>query len=341
MGDAVGAAVQLGVSEGDALAGHGNVVRVRGGPGFDQLMGTQGIRSFCRVDSGAAIPVQQGGLLLGSVEHAQVGQGHTWVAADGLQQIQPVAAETLDGRGVEQFGGVDERRVDALVAFDGVEHQVELGGLFVPDQRFDAQPRKVPALRVATVALVVEHHLEQRRVAQAALHAQAIDQLLERQVLMGLCAECRGLDLGQQLPKRLVGPGLAAQHLGVDEKAQQVFHVLAGAVGNRHADANVLLATVAMQQRLQCCHQQHEQGAAFAAGQLAQLRGQRSGDFQLDAGALLARDRRATAVGRQLQWRVFIAQLFAPVIELTLGLAGLQPQALPTGEVGVLNAWFR
>ncbi|MCY1452958.1 hypothetical protein D9M71_699220 [compost metagenome] len=96
-----------------------------------------------------------------------------------------------------------------------------------------------------------------------------------------------------------------------------------------------------MQQRLQCRHQQHEQGAAFAAGQLAQLRGQRSGDFQLDAGTLLARDRRATAVGRQLQWRVFIAQLFAPVIELTLGLAGLQPQALPAGEVGVLNARFR
>ncbi|MNO51521.1 hypothetical protein D3C76_419170 [compost metagenome] len=340
MGDAVGAAVQFGVSEGDAVAGHGDVVRVRGGLGFDQLMGAQQVRLIA-VQPGSAIPVEQCGLLLGGVEHAQVRQGNRAVSANRLQQVQPVPAETLDGRGVEQLGGVDERRVDALVALDGVEHQVELGGFLIPDQRFDAQPRQVPALRAATVALVVEHHLEQRRVAQAALHAQAIDQLLERQVLMGLCAERRGLDLGQQLPKRLVGPWLAAQHLGIDEKAQQVFHVLAGAVGNRHADTNVLLAAVAMQQCLQRCHQHHEQGAAFAAGKITQLGGQRSGDFQLDAGPLLARDRRATTVGRQVQWRVFAAQLHAPVIELAIGLAGLQPQPLPAGEVGVLNARLR
>ncbi|MNP24415.1 hypothetical protein D3C76_1171750 [compost metagenome] len=96
-----------------------------------------------------------------------------------------------------------------------------------------------------------------------------------------------------------------------------------------------------MQQRLQRCHQQHEQGTAFAAGQLAQLSGQRSGDFQLDAGTLLARNRRATAVGRQVQRWMLVAQLPAPVSELTLGFAGLQPQALPAGEVGVLNARFR
>jgi hypothetical protein len=33
---------------------------------------------------------------------------------------------------------------------------------------------------------VVEHHLEHRAVAQAALRLQRFDQLLERQILMGL-----------------------------------------------------------------------------------------------------------------------------------------------------------
>ncbi|MNF95843.1 hypothetical protein D3C84_786120 [compost metagenome] len=140
MGDAVGASVQLGVSEGGALASHRDVVRMRGSLRLDHLMGAQSVRRIA-VQYRAAIPVEQGRLLLGHAEHRQIGQGHAAVRADPLQQVQPMPAETLDGRGIEQFGGVDERGVKALVALDGVEHQVEFGGLFIPDQRLDAQAR--------------------------------------------------------------------------------------------------------------------------------------------------------------------------------------------------------
>ncbi|CRM76670.1 hypothetical protein [Pseudomonas sp. 25 R 14] len=65
----------------------------------------------------------------------------------------------------------------------------------------------------------------------------------------------------------------------------------------------------------------------------AQRRVQR--DFQ--ARATLILHRRARPVSRQFEYRLLIAQLVAPVSQLTLQLTGLHPLALPLRIIGVLD----
>ncbi len=98
---------------------------------------------------------------------------------------------------------------------------------------------------------MIEHHLKQRAVAEAALWLQGFDQLLEWQLLMRLSLQGGVFDLLQQLVERRVHVKFGAQHLCVDEESDQAFGFSAVAVGNRHADTNVRLAAVTVQQALE------------------------------------------------------------------------------------------
>lgn len=69
--------------------------------------------------------------------------------------------QALDGRGLEQLGGVVEGQAQAAVAvFFAVQLQVELGLAAVPRQLFGQQPGQ-PAQGAEVALLVVEHDLEQ------------------------------------------------------------------------------------------------------------------------------------------------------------------------------------
>ncbi|CRM75252.1 hypothetical protein [Pseudomonas sp. 25 R 14] len=107
--------------------------------------------------------------------------------------------QALDGAGVEQVRGVLEHRFDAMRMLDRVKHQVELGSLALPFQTFNVQFAQAGLRIAAAFGLVVEHHLEQRAVAQAAAWLQRFHQLLERQILMGLGILRSLADLAQQL----------------------------------------------------------------------------------------------------------------------------------------------
>lgn len=63
---------------------------------------------------------------------------------------------------------------------------------------------------------------------------------------------------------------IGLEHLGVDEEANQTLGFETVAVGNRHADAHVLLAAVAMQQGLVRRQQHHRQRDAGSVCQCAQ-----------------------------------------------------------------------
>ena len=158
----------------------------------------------------------------------------------------------FDGGGVEQVHGVGHRGPQALVIFKGVQVQVEWRGMVVPGQGFDPQTgtRALVGLR-RTLYLVVEHHLEQRVVAQAALGLQGFYQLFVGQVLVGLGLHCRVLDLSQQLTHGLGAIDLGLEHLGVDEKADQPLALGTVAAGHRHADTDIGLPAVAVQQHLE------------------------------------------------------------------------------------------
>ncbi len=160
-----------------------------------------------------------------------------------------MARHALDSGGFKQIGGIPQRGPQPFGTFMHIHVEVEVRGTALPLQAFDVQIRQ----RLHTqpsFALIVEHHLEQRVQAQATLGLQGLDQLLERQVLMGLSLQRTLLDLGQQLGNRHVPVDIGLEHLSVDEKADQPLGFHTVAVGDRHAYANILLAAVAVQQRL-------------------------------------------------------------------------------------------
>ena len=285
-----------------------------------------------------AVPVVDDALIFGLLQQRQIADALLRIADHAVQQARPVPGHARDGRGVEQVVGVGQRGVQLAALLIGVQGQVELGGAPLPLDHAQRQAgRRGDRGNVRDLRLVVVHHLEQRRVAEAAFQFQRFDQALERQVLMGLGAERGFLDAAQQF----VDPGLAvqlrAQHLGVDEEADQAFDFGAVAVGDRHADADVGLPGVAVQQHVEGAEQQHEQGDVVFLRGGPQLLGQLPVDGELVAGAAIARHRRARVIGGQFQHRVLVAQLRLPVVELTRLLAGLQPAALPQGVVAVLD----
>ncbi len=133
-------------------------------------------------------------MLFVRLQQTQVAEGLLGLLADGVQQVDEVLGEALDGCAFKHFIGVVERQAQAAVAvFFGMQLQVELGFAAVPRQLIGEHARQ--AAQGAEVALlVVEHDLEQALLAGL---REGFQQLLEGQVLMGLGTQC-GLAGGGQ-----------------------------------------------------------------------------------------------------------------------------------------------
>ncbi|KPB85109.1 Uncharacterized protein AC505_1812 [Pseudomonas syringae pv. maculicola] len=260
--------------------------------GFDALMGAL----LSRVNRQILVPVAQGILPLFNAQQWQVGDALIGVAAHAAQQVAPVPGHALDGCGVEQVGGVGQRGSQAVLAFASVQGQVELRGVFVGHLIVQAQTGQLAGFVVA-FALVVVGHLKQRAAAQVALRLQGFDQLLERQVLMGLGLHGSLFDLLQQVGHGGLRAELGLEHLGIDEEADQPLGFTAGAVGDGHTNAYVGLTAVAVQQGLQRRQQQHEQGDTLLPRQCLEAVQKRGVQFDVQSRAVVAAQRRARAIG--------------------------------------------
>ncbi len=331
----VGALVELPVAQRLPGKQHGGGVRGALRLGGDQLMHTA-LAVKPRLGAVPGLHL----LLLLSIQQRQVGDALLRLRDNVLQQLAPMAGQTLDGRCVEQRGGVVQRGADALFGFDRFQGQIELGAVLLPLQAFDRQARQA-VTRVPALGLVVVHHLEQRAVAEAALRVQRLHQLLERQVLMRLRRQCGALYLVQQRLEGGVQIELGLEHLGVDEEADQALGLHPVAVGNRHTDANLGLTRVAVQQRLETGQQQHEQGHTLLPGQAFEGTGQAGLQFDCQARARLALDGRTRPVEGQFEHRRVATQLLGPVSQLARLLPRLHPVALPDCVVGILDRQCR
>ncbi|KPB91312.1 Uncharacterized protein AC502_1349 [Pseudomonas syringae pv. maculicola] len=209
--------------------------------------------------------------------------------------------------------------------------QVELGLAAVPRQLFGKQPRQ-PAQGAEVALLVVEHDLKQTMLTRL---REGFDQLLERHVLMRLGVECGLAGLAQQGRKRQAWVQLRTQHQGVDEEADQALSFMARAVGTGHADANIGLPAVAMQQGLEAGQQEHERCRLPGLRRIAQRRAQFGAQAQAVTRSAVLLAQRTRVIGAQRQGWLLITQLLLPVVELTLGLALRQPFTLPLAVVGV------
>ncbi len=279
-------------------------------------------------------------------KHRQLGDGLQRVSTDRRQQVAPVRGQTSDGRLVENVGGVSKGGVQLFAFTAGGEHQVTGSGVRALGQclllgRQIGHAQAAAQLLVQQVGhhrLVIEHHLEQRVVALATLGLQGVDDGVEWQFLMRL-GTGRGIAHGvQQIDKALLRRDFAAQYLGVDETADQAFGFAAGAVGDQAADTNVGLPAVAMQQAFEGCQQDHEKGHALTLREGFQVAQQLGRKRQFQTRAIMAGQRRVRTVCGQFEYRMFFAQVLAPVIQLALLLASLQPAALPDGVIAVLHS---
>ncbi|CRM73103.1 hypothetical protein [Pseudomonas sp. 35 E 8] len=338
MREAVGLAIQFGVADGLAAQTQGNRVGPLPHLGFEQTVYTRDVFERRR----AAVPVLQQPALLVINQHPKLRNTIAGTPHHCPQHPLPMLGHTLHSRSVEQVGGVGQRRPDAFGRFLGIQAQVELCALAVPLQRLHAQARQLLlATRPAAFGLMVEHHLEQRVMAQAALGLQGFHQLFERQVLVTLGLQCTLLDLGQQLAEGHLPVDVGLEYLGVDEEADQALGFCPIAVGNRHADADIRLPAVAIQQGLERRQQQHEQGHAFALGQRLETVHQCRVQANLDPCTAIALHCRARVIQRQLQHWLLTAQLLTPIAQLTLFFTGFHPAALPQGVVRILDRQAR
>ncbi len=208
--------------------------------------------------------------------------------------------------------------------------------MFVGQLILETQTRQFAGF-VAGLGLVVVGDLKQRAATRVALRLQGFDQLLERQVLMGLSLHGSLFDLLQQLGHGGLRRKLGLEHLSVDEETDQPFGFAAVAVGNRHADTHIVLPAVAMQQGLERGQQQHEQGDALLPGKGLEAIQQRGVQFDIQACAMRIARGRTWTVGGQFQHGRLITELIFPVFQLPCLFTHLQPVALPDGVVGVLD----
>ncbi|MNZ17659.1 hypothetical protein D3C78_346530 [compost metagenome] len=326
MGQAVGLLVQFGVIQAAAVPYQRPALRGLARL-FIELLDHQALR--CRRRRLA--PGQQ---LLAAllIQQSDVAQGQLRVRAHLLEQRQQVLCQAGDGIFGKQLGGVVEGQAQAAqVVFLAVQLQVELGFAAVPRQLFCQQARQAAQGREVAL-LVVEHDLEQALLTGV---GQRFEQLLERQVLVGLGIEGRLPYLSQQLRERQAAIELRSQHLGVDEETDHALGFLARAVGIGYTDTDVVLAGVAVQQALPGCQQHHEQAGLMFAGQAFEGFAQLGRYFDVQACRTVCLLAGTRPVRVQVEHRQRVAQPGFPVFKLARAFAFSQPLALPVAIVGV------
>src|SRR5690606_13353153 len=94
-----------------------------------------------------------------------------------------------------------------------------------------------------------------------------------------------------------VGP----EHQAVEEEADEALDLGAVAAGNGRADDDVLLRSVATEQDLEGGEQRHEERGALLAREAAERLGELAGERERDGVAVVGLDRRARAVGGELE----------------------------------------
>ena len=128
-----------------------------------------------------------------------------------------------------------------------------------------------------------------------------------------------------------------ANHQRIDEEPHHAFRLETVPPGSRHADADIALAGIAIQQRVPAREQRGEQGHAQFARQRAKPLALRGAERAVRAAAQRSVEPAAHTVGGQFQHRVTIAERGAPVVELGVERGAFEPFALPQRVVAVFD----
>ncbi len=246
---------------------------------------------------------------------------------------------TLQGRPVEQLGAVDEIQQEGVPRLPDAQLEIDPRAVLLELQGGQGKAGQLHGRR--RHVLQREHHLEERVHRQGALRAQRFDELLEREVLMGVGLQGRAPGPRQQLVERRIAGQIPPQHQGIDEEADQRLDLRPVAVGDRRAHRHVLLPGEAAQERLEAGQEDHERGRLVAQGEAPQLARELRIPERGHPSAAMSRRGGARPVGRQIQGGRHAGEAVSPVAELPLQLVPGQPAALPDREIGVLDGQLR
>ena len=130
-----------------------------------------------------------------------------------------------------------------------------------------------------------------------------------------------------------VGPDDDDVHEEPDELVERVV----AAAGDLGADGDVDPGAVALQQRGQGRHGDHEHGGAPGRGQLAQAAVELGRDVEVDGATAAVGPRRSGPVGGQGDLLGEAGQRLPPVGQLLVGEAGVEELLVPEGVVGVAD----
>ena len=332
-----GAVVELAVGQRLLPPEHRRRLRVDRRPGFEDLVETE----LGRLVAGV-VPLEFDLMTLGRGQERQGVEPRARGADRRPQQGLEVLGQAMDRHGLEEAGGVLEAAGQSCRGAGERERQVELGraGVDLPGDEGKAGESQLGRRRV----LQRQGHLDERRVGEAALDAELVEEALERQLLVGQGAQGGGAHLPQQL-----GPGerrrrAAAQGQGVDEEADQRLGLRPRPAGHREAGQQVrgiMLRGDAEEQRLEAGHQHHERRRVGSQRHALDRRRQVFRQRQGNHGAAGAADRRVGPVGGERQQVRRRGELAAPPGELLGEYVAGEVPALPGGEVGVLDRQLR
>jgi hypothetical protein len=310
------------------------------------------VRSLCRpggeelVEEGpgrtrhlGVVPGEQElmGLRLG--QQRQLGEPRLRAARRSLGQCAQMAEEPGGCRRIEQVPVVVQASGQAAAGLHGGEKEVEPGRAALDRHRRQGEARQLERARRGV--LEHEHGLEERSVGEAALRLQAVDELLEGEILVGIGAE-RHLahpaeDLGEGGISRQLGP----EHQSVGEQPDQPLGLDLAAAGDRCAEEEVLRPGLAGQQGRPQGGESNEEGRPLLAGELAQGGGETGGQSEAQVGAAQGRGGGTRAVSGQVEHVRRAGQPLPPPADPLLQDAAVQPPALPDGVVGILDRQLR
>ncbi|OEZ49782.1 hypothetical protein DUGA6_62670 [Duganella sp. HH105] len=294
----------------------------------------------CRpVVARSVVPLHQQLVAFGGVQHIQILDAALRVGHDRLKQAGEVPRHAFDGRCVEQIRVVFKCATQAKCGLAQIQRQIELGTDTFDRHALHSQPWQCD--RIARCILQNQHHLEQHRMAGMTLRPQRLDQPFKWQILVSVSIQRSAAHPIKQLQEARAVIHFRAQHQSVNEQTDQSLSLDPPAVGDRRADADVVLARVARQQHIEGRRQRHEQSAAALAAELRQRGRGIDRQHKRQRRPTLRLMRGARPVRRQLQQRRSAVQQGTPIIHLPRQGIAAQPVGLPVGVIGILYRQLR
>ena len=144
----------------------------------------------------------------------------------------------------------------------------------------------------------------------------------------------------EQFAETRIAGKITPQREHVQEKSDQLFGFHIWPLRDRGADADVRLAAIAGEQRLEGCEREDEKSHAFLAGEIADLRGKSGGKIAHPHSAALTLPRRARTIPGNRQGRSLAAEPPAPKREMRSHRRVFALPVLPLRIVAVLDGEF-